>query len=66
MLIHESDGAPVYPTACGGVLQEIRDHPSADYRGKRIYFCRQACLRVFETDPDQFMMGEIEHPLEET
>ncbi len=40
-------------------------YPSADYRGERIYFCTRACLRVFEQDPDPFMAGEVEHPLEE-
>jgi hypothetical protein len=25
-------------------------------------FCSQACLRVFEQQPDSFMTGEIEHP----
>jgi len=34
------------------------------YRGERIYFCARACLRVFEQDPDPFMAGEVEHPLE--
>ncbi len=65
MLINEKKDAPVYSTACGGKLYEVRDRPSAEYRGKRVWFCRRACLRVFESDPDRFMAGEIEHPLEE-
>lgn len=30
-----------------------------------IYFCTLVCLRVFEQDPDPFMAGEVEHPLDE-
>jgi len=52
-------------TACGGTLKDPSNYPSAIYRGKRIYFCLQSCLRVFESDPDRFMAGEIEHPTEE-
>ena len=48
--------------ACGGKLKDARDFPSALYGGERIYFCSQACLRVFEQQPDSFMTGEIEHP----
>ena len=35
------------------------------YRRRRVYFCRKACLRVYKTDPEQFMRGQISHPLEE-
>ena len=52
-------------TACGGNLTDPTGYPSAIYRGQRIYFCLQACLRVFESDPDRFMAGEIEHPTKE-
>ena len=65
MLFTEPKSSIEYPTACGGKLREIGDHPSADYRGRRIYFCTRACRRVFETDSDRFMAGEIKHPLEE-
>jgi YHS domain-containing protein len=65
MLFYEPKGPAEYPTACGGKLREAEDHPSAEYRGRRVYFCRKACLRVFESDPERFMAGEIEHPLEE-
>jgi YHS domain-containing protein len=47
---------------CGGKLTNPEKYPSAIYRGKRVYFCTRACLRVFESDPDRFMAGEIEHP----
>lgn len=56
---------PEYITACGGKLKDPTNYPSADYRGERIYFCTRACLRVFEQDPDSFMAGKVEHPIEE-
>ncbi len=56
---------PEFKTACGGVLKDPTNYPSADYHGERIYFCARACLRVFDQDPDLFMAGEVEHPLEE-
>lgn len=56
---------PEYKTACGGELKDLSKYPSVIYRGERIYFCTRACLRVFEQDPDPFMAGEVEHPLEE-
>lgn len=56
---------PEYKTACGGVLKDPKNYPSAMYRGEQIYFCTRACLRVFNQDPDLFMAGEVEHPLEE-
>ena len=52
-------------TACGGTLKNTSDYPSSVYHGKRAYFCKQACLRAFEQDPDRFMAGEIEHPIKE-
>jgi len=57
--------APEYKTACGGKLKDPANYPSALYQGERIYFCTRACLRVFEQDPDPFMAGQVEHPLEE-
>ena len=52
-------------TACGGKIKDTSSYPSAIYRGERVYFCTLACLRVFEQNPDPFMAGEIEHPLDE-
>jgi YHS domain-containing protein len=52
-------------TACGGKINDPERYPSAFFRGKRVYFCSQACQRAFESDPDGFMAGEIEHPLDE-
>ncbi len=59
-----ADQQPPEPaiTACGSVLQEPDRYPWALYRGRRVYFCSQACLRAFEGDPDRFMAGEIPHP----
>jgi YHS domain-containing protein len=56
---------PEFETACGGKIKDPSKYPSADYRGERIYFCTRACLRVFEQNPDAFMAGDVEHPLEE-
>jgi len=56
---------PEYKTACGGKLSDPANYPNAMYRGERVYFCTRACLRVFEQDPDPFMAGEAEHPIEE-
>lgn len=56
---------PEYKTACGGKLKDPTNYPSAIYQDERVYFCTRACLRVFEQDPDAFIAGEVEHPLEE-
>ena len=56
---------PALPTVCGGVIHGLKNRASADYRGRRVYFCRWACLRAFELDPDRFMAGGIPHPLDE-
>ncbi len=55
---------PKVITACGRKSKDPSKYPSAEYRGERIYFCTQACLDVFLLNPDPFMAGEIEHPLE--
>ena len=52
-------------TACGGTLEDPENFPSAIYRGEQIYFCTLACLRSFEQNPDPFMSGEIEHPIDD-
>lgn len=56
---------PIYKTACGGTLKDPSKYPSAIYNGERIYFCTRACLCVFNLDPDAFMAGTVEHPLED-
>ena len=52
-------------TACGGTLREAGGRKSMEYRGNRVYFCRQACYLVYLTDPERFMSGAIAHPLDE-
>jgi YHS domain-containing protein len=54
-----------FQTVCGGKIKDPRNYPSAVYRGEPVYFCTRACLRAFESDPERFMAGEIEHPLDE-
>lgn len=52
-------------TVCGGKLKDINGYPSALYRGEQVYFCTRACLRVFEQNPEAFMAGEVEHPMDD-
>lgn len=61
-----SSSTPLRKTICGGVIAGWKATITAEYRGEQIYFCRLSCLRVYETDPDRFVRGEIEHPQEET
>ena len=56
---------PEFKTACGGKLKEPTNYPSAVYQEKRVYFCTRACVHAFEQNPDAFMAGEVEHPLED-
>lgn len=51
-------------TACRGLLDHPENFPSEMYGGERVYFCTKACLQVFEQNPDPFMVGEIEHPID--
>lgn len=62
---NSSTNNPTYRVACGGTTQDLEKHPSALYHGERIAFCTLACLKAFESDPDRFMAGEIEHPAED-
>jgi YHS domain-containing protein len=55
----------VIRSACDGVLTDPEKYPSAEYQGRRVYFCTRACLRAFEQNPDGFMNGEVEHPLDD-
>ena len=60
-----SDTSPLHKTACGGFIKDPSRYPSAEFHDEQIYFCTQACLDVFLKDPEPFMAGEIEHPLED-
>jgi len=52
-------------TSCGGKMEDPKRFPSAVFKGERHFFCTVACLRAFESDPERFLAGEIEHPLDE-
>jgi YHS domain-containing protein len=56
---------PLAKTACGGKLKDTAGYPGAMYRGEQVYFCTHACLHAFEQNPDAFMEGEIDHPIDE-
>lgn len=56
---------PEFKTACGGGIKDPSKYPSAEYRGETVYFCTNACKRVFDAAPDQFMAGEVEHPIDD-
>lgn len=62
---HPANPPRGFETACGGRIRNPQAYPSAEYRGKRVYFCAPGCLRAFLTDPDGFMAGKVEHPLDE-
>jgi len=51
-------------TTCGGTLKNTDGWPRAIYQGKLVYFCSESCLQVFQQDPDDFMSGKIDHPIE--
>jgi len=65
MVLNESRHTKPAKTACGGEINDPECFPSAIFRGERVYLCTQACLRALESDPERFMAGEIEHPLDE-
>lgn len=50
-------------TACGGILKDPTRYPSREYKGMRIYFCSQDCLREFDEDAERFMSGKVVHPI---
>lgn len=50
-------------TACGGILKDPSRYPWREYKGMRVYFCNQDCLREFEADPVGFMSGKVMHPI---
>jgi len=54
----------VVKTTCGGILEDPSKYPSAFFNSEKVYFCNTACLNVFTENPEAFMSGEIEHPLE--
>ena len=52
-------------TACNGKVNPTEHYPGAMFHGEPVYFCTMACLLAFESDPERFMAGEIEHPHDE-
>jgi hypothetical protein len=53
---------PELLTVCSGKMKDPESFPSAIFHDRRVYFCTVACLAAFESDPERFMAGEIEHP----
>ncbi len=64
-LLPDESQRPITRTACGGRLKDAKGYPMAIYRGAQVYFCTLACLYAFEQNPDAFMAGEIEHPIDD-
>ena len=60
----ESKQSSLDKTACGGPLDHPGNFPGAMNRGERVYFCTIACWQAFTRNPDLFMVGEIEHPID--
>lgn len=52
-------------SACGGTLKDPSRYPNAMFNGERVYFCTNACLKAFLAQPEAFMAGEVEHPLDD-
>lgn len=52
-------------TVCGGKIKNPEKYPSAMFHGEKFYFCTDACLKMFESDSERFMAGEIEHPVDD-
>lgn len=65
MVMNDSSNKTKYQTACGGTIVDPENYPSAMYQGKQLFFCTRACLKAFESDPQRFMAGEIDHPEDE-
>lgn len=63
--MEQTENQQVIKSVCGGILTEPEKYPSAVFKDERLYFCTRACLRVFQQNPQAFLDGEVEHPLEE-
>ena len=51
----EFDPTSKLPMICGRNTQgDPRYFPSAEYKGRVIYFCTESCLNAFMADPDRF------------
>jgi YHS domain-containing protein len=45
-----------FVTLCGRIFRDTDPQyfPRAEYRGRTIYFCTEACLEAFSADPELF------------
>ena len=48
------DMAPVCPIE-GGKVADLETAPSAEYKGKRYFFCCTSCKTEFERDPETYV-----------
>ncbi|MFN8381957.1 MAG: hypothetical protein U0V02_08465 [Anaerolineales bacterium] len=46
----------IFATLCGRIYRDADPQyfPSAEYHGRTLYFCTNACLGAFFADPDLF------------
>jgi len=56
----------IFATLCGRIYRDADPQyfPSAEYRGRTIRFCTEACLGAFLADPDIF--GKVHRNSEKT
>jgi len=53
--ITETSATKRFHTLCKRVFRADSNYfPSAEYRGKTIYFCTETCLDAFLADPERF------------
>ena len=52
-------------TVCGGLLQPDAPAIEAEYNGLTYTFCTRGCLRAFWSNPEDFLAGKIEHPIDD-
>jgi YHS domain-containing protein len=64
-IMNPTSETSVIKSACGGILKDPSQYPSAMFNGERVHFCNAACLKAFLLAPEAFMAGEVEHPLED-
>jgi hypothetical protein len=52
----EKTKRPTFTALCGRVFRSDPDYfPQAEYRGRTIYLCTDACLGAFLSDPERFV-----------
>ncbi|HKZ84391.1 MAG TPA: YHS domain-containing protein [Anaerolineae bacterium] len=52
-------------TVCGGLLEPDAPAIEAEYNGQTYTFCTRGCLRAFWSNPEDFLAGKIEHPIDD-